>query len=171
MSADGIPEASIVTDIAILSDLWEGLPEAESVVRRAVAAVAARPDVAVPAEAELSLALSDDATVQGLNRDYRAKDKPTNVLSFPAPHGPLLGDVIIAFETLTREAAEEQLTPADHLAHLTIHGLLHLLGYDHETEAEALRMEALETSILAGLGIRDPHAAGRETPDGTHARP
>jgi probable rRNA maturation factor len=171
MSADGIPEASIVTDIAILSDLWEGLPEAESVVRRAVAAVAARPDIAVPAEAELSLALSDDATVQGLNRDYRAKDKPTNVLSFPAPHGPLLGDVIIAFETLTREAAEEQLTPADHLAHLTIHGLLHLLGYDHETEAEALRMEALETSILAGLGIRDPHAAGRETPDGTHARP
>lgn len=171
MSADGIPEASIVTDIAILSDLWEGLPEAESVVRRAVAAVAARPDIAVPAEAELSLALSDDATVQGLNHDYRAKDKPTNVLSFPAPHGPLLGDVIIAFETLTREAAEEQLTPADHLAHLTIHGLLHLLGYDHETEAEALRMEALETSILAGLGIRDPHAAGRETPDGTHARP
>lgn len=171
MSADGIPEASIVTDIAILSDLWEGLPEAESVVRRAVAAVAARPDIAVPAEAELSLALSDDATVQGLNRDYRAKDKPTNVLSFPAPHGPLLGDVIVAFETLTREAAEEQLTPADHLAHLTIHGLLHLLGYDHETEAEALRMEALETSILAGLGIRDPHAAGRETPDGTHARP
>lgn len=171
MSADGIPEASIVTDIAILSDLWEGLPEAESVVRRAVTAVAARPDIAVPAEAELSLALSDDATVQGLNRDYRAKDKPTNVLSFPAPHGPLLGDVIIAFETLTREAAEEQLTPADHLAHLTIHGLLHLLGYDHETEAEALRMEALETSILAGLGIRDPHAAGRETPDGTHARP
>lgn len=171
MSADGIPEASIVTDIAILSDLWERLPEAESVVRRAVAAVAARPDIAVPDEAELSLALSDDATVQGLNRDYRAKDKPTNVLSFPAPHGPLLGDVIIAFETLTREAAEEQLTPADHLAHLTIHGLLHLLGYDHETEAEALRMEALETSILAGLGIRDPHAAGRETPDGTHARP
>jgi probable rRNA maturation factor len=171
MSADGIPAASIVTDIAILSDLWEGLPEAESVVRGAVAAVAAHADVAVPDDAELSLALSDDATVQGLNRDYRAKDKPTNVLSFPAPHGPLLGDVIIAFETLTREAAEEQLTPADHLAHLTIHGLLHLLGYDHETEAEALRMEALETSILAGLGIRDPHAAGRETPDGTHARP
>lgn len=171
MSAAHIPEASIVTDIAILSDLWEGLPEAESIVRRAVATVAARADVAVPAEAELSLALADDAMVRTLNRDYRAKDKPTNVLSFPAPHGPLLGDVIIAFETLTREAAEEELTPADHLAHLTIHGLLHLLGYDHETEAEALRMEALETSILAGLGIRDPHAAGRETPDGTHARP
>lgn len=171
MSAEDIPEASIVTDIAILSDLWEGLPETESVVRRAVAAVAAHPDVAVPADAELSLALSDDAMVQGLNRDYRAKDKPTNVLSFPAPRGPLLGDIIIAFETLHREAAEEGLSPADHLTHLTIHGLLHLLGYDHETEAEALRMEALETSILAGLGIRDPHAAGRETPDGTHARP
>lgn len=164
-------EAAIETDIAVLSDLWEALPEAESVVRRAVDAVAAHAEIAVPADAELSLALADDATVQTLNRDYRAKDKPTNVLSFPAPRGPLLGDVIIAWETLLREAAEENLAPADHLAHLTIHGLLHLLGYDHETEAEALRMEALETSILAGLGIRDPHAAGRETPDGTHARP
>jgi len=127
--------------------------------------------VAVPADAELSLALADDATVQGLNRDYRAKDKPTNVLSFPAAHGPLLGDVIVAHETLMREAVEEGIPAADHLAHLTIHGLLHLLGYDHETEADALRMEALETSILAGLGIADPHAAGRESPDGTHARP
>ncbi|MGU9982106.1 rRNA maturation RNase YbeY [Phreatobacter sp. HK31-P] len=171
MSAGRIEGAAIVTEIAILSDLWDGLPEAESVVHRAVDAVAARDDVAVPADAELSLALADDAAVQALNRDYRAKDKPTNVLSFPAAHGPLLGDVIIAWETLIREAAEEDLTPVDHLTHLTIHGLLHLLGYDHETEAEALRMEALETSILAGLGIRDPHAAGRETPDGTHARP
>ena len=109
--------------------------------------------------------------VRNLNRDYRAKDKPTNVLSFPAPHGPLLGDVIIAWETLLREAEEEGITPADHLAHLTIHGLLHLLGYDHETDAEAVAMESLETAILAGLGIKDPHAAGRMTPDGTDARP
>jgi probable rRNA maturation factor len=163
--------APIATDIAVLSDLWDAFPEAEEVARRAVAAVSTRPDVTVPPDAELSLALADDTMVQNLNRDYRAKDKPTNVLSFPAAHGPLLGDVIVAFETLQREAIEEGITPADHLAHLTIHGLLHLLGYDHETEAEAVAMEALETAILAGLGIKDPHAAGRMTPDGTDARP
>lgn len=162
---------AIVTEIAVLSDFWDAMPDAEAVVHRAVAAVAAHGAVAVPADAELSLALADDAMVQGLNRDYRAKNKPTNVLSFPAAHGPLLGDVIVAHETLMREAVEEGIPAADHLAHLTIHGLLHLLGYDHETEADALRMEALETSILAGLGIADPHAAGRESPDGTHARP
>jgi len=169
MTSPAADEAAIQTDIAVLSDLWDGLPQAEDTVRKAVRAVGACGQVTVPPDAELSLALADDATVRTLNRDYRAKDKPTNVLSFPAPHGPLLGDVIIAYETLAREAAEEGVPPSDHLAHLTIHGLLHLLGYDHETEAEAVTMEALETSILAGLGIADPHAAGRETPDGTHA--
>jgi len=171
MTLGQVDAAPIETDIAVLSDLWEALPEAETVARRAVAAVAARADIRVPPDAELSLALADDAMVRNLNRDYRAKDKPTNVLSFPAPHGPLLGDVIIAWETLLREAEEEGITPADHLAHLTIHGLLHLLGYDHETDAEAVAMETLETAILAGLGIKDPHAAGRMTPDGTDARP
>ncbi|KAF0133758.1 MAG: hypothetical protein FD152_1557, partial [Xanthobacteraceae bacterium] len=128
MTLPSAETTAIQTEIAVLSDLWNSLPEAESVVHRAVEAVASRADVAVPAGAELSLALADDAAVQALNRDYRAKDKPTNVLSFPAVHGPLLGDVIIAWETLLREAAEESLPTADHLAHLTIHGLLHLLG-------------------------------------------
>jgi probable rRNA maturation factor len=164
-------DEAIQTDIAVLSDLWDSFPEAEETVHAAVRAAAAHPDVKPPADAELSLALADDQTVQGLNRDYRAKDKPTNVLSFPAAHGPLLGDVVIAYETLMREAAEEGIPPRDHLTLLTVHGLLHLLGYDHETEADAVTMEALETSILAGLGIKDPHAAGRMMPDGPNARP
>jgi len=163
--------AGIQTEIAVLSDNWDGLADAEDTVRRAVLAVVARADVTIPADAELSVALADDAMVQRLNREYRAKDKPTNVLSFPAAHGPLLGDVILAFETLVAEAQEEGISPADHLTHLTIHGLLHLLGYDHETEADAVAMESMETSILAGLGISDPHATGRMMPDGTHARP
>ncbi|MBY0362839.1 MAG: rRNA maturation RNase YbeY [Phreatobacter sp.] len=171
MSLSGGDEAAIQTDIAILSDLWDGLPAAEDIVRRAVSAVADRRDVTIPADAELSVALADDAMIQRLNREYRSKDNPTNVLSFSAPRGPLLGDVVIAYQTLVREAGEEALTPSDHLTHLTIHGLLHLLGYDHETEAEAVAMEAMETSILADLGISDPHATGRMMPDGTHARP
>lgn len=157
-------EAGIQTDIAILSDLWTGLPEAEDAVHLAVRAVEHHEGVDIPPDAELSLALADDATVQKLNRDYRAKDKPTNVLSFPAPHGPMLGDIVVAYETLVREAAEEAITPRNHLVHLTVHGLLHLLGYDHETEDEALEMEATETAILAGLGIKDPHADGRAMP-------
>ena len=149
MTLGQVDAAPIETDIAVLSDLWEALPEAETVARRAVAAVAARADIRVPPDAELSLALADDAMVRNLNRDYRAKDKPTNVLSFPAPHGPLLGDVIIAWETLLREAEEEGITPADHLAHLTIHGLLHLLGYD-DTKCPAKKiMRAKEKELLA----------------------
>ena len=171
MTARAGDGAGIQTEIAVLSDLWDGLADAEDVVRRAVEAVVARAEVTIPPDAELSVALADDAMVQRLNREYRAKDKPTNVLSFPAAHGPLLGDVILAYETLLSEAKEEGLAPADHLTHLTIHGLLHLLGYDHETEADAVAMESMETSILAGLGISDPHATGRMMPDGTHARP
>ncbi len=171
MTARAGDGAGIQTEIAVLSDLWDGLADAEDVVRRAVEAVVARAEVTIPPDAELSVALADDAMVQRLNREYRAKDKPTNVLSFPAAHGPLLGDVILAYETLLAEAKEEGLAPADHLTHLTIHGLLHLLGYDHETEADAVAMESMETSILAGLGISDPHATGRMMPDGTHARP
>lgn len=156
---------AIAVDIAHLGGDWTSLGDAEAAVRRAVAAVARHPGLAVPPGAELSVALADDATVRRLNRDYRGKDKPTNVLSFPGPGGPLVGDIVMALETLLAEAAEEGIAPEHHLAHLTVHGLLHLLGYDHETEDEALAMEALETAILAGLGIADPHAAGRMMPE------
>jgi probable rRNA maturation factor len=161
-------EDPIETHIAMLSDLWQDVPEAEEVVHRAVDAVGRTPGVTVPPDAQLSFALADDEQVRVLNRDYRAKDKPTNVLSFPAVHGPLMGDVIVAYETLAREAEEEGISKADHLAHLTVHGVLHLLGYDHETEDEAVAMEALETAILAGLGIKDPHASGRAMPGESH---
>lgn len=109
--------------------------------------------------------LTDDSGIQSLNRTWRGIDKPTNVLSFPtaAPPGPPgavrpLGDIAIAFETLRREAGEANKPFAHHLAHLAIHGILHLLGHDHEDDAEAEAMEALETHVLATLGIPDPYA-------------
>jgi probable rRNA maturation factor len=124
-----------------------------------------------PAGAELSLVLTDDAEQRRLNRCYRGCDRPTNVLSFPtgeaapgttrrrtAQTAPLLlGDVVLACETIAREAAEQQKPFADHLRHLVAHGVLHLLGYDHAMEKEARRMEALETAILQRLGVPDPY--------------
>ncbi len=114
---------------------------------------------------ELSLVFSDDATVKSLNALWRGKDMPTNVLSFPAmvvkPGDrlpPLLGDVVLAFETVAREAALESKTLDSHVSHLILHGFLHLLGYDHESDTEAEKMEALERAILAKLAIPDPYA-------------
>jgi probable rRNA maturation factor len=111
---------------------------------------------------ELSIVLTDDAEQQGLNRDWRGIDKPTNVLSFPQiePFGPvtgILGDIVLARETLEREAAELDKPFTDHYTHLVVHGFLHILGYDHVDEAQALVMEGLETQILATLGIPDPY--------------
>ncbi|WP_142849393.1 rRNA maturation RNase YbeY [Telmatospirillum sp. J64-1] len=116
---------------------------------------------------EVSVVLTDDETVRILNRDYRGKDKPTNVLSFaslddedaPLPEdGPiLLGDIVIAYQTTAAEAAEEGKTFTHHLTHLLVHGLLHLLGFDHEDESEAEEMEGMETAILAALGVPDPY--------------
>ncbi|MFN3658295.1 MAG: rRNA maturation RNase YbeY [Pseudolabrys sp.] len=148
-------------DVQVQSPLWEAEPRAEATVRAAIAAAAAR----VPASGELSVALTDDTTIAALNRDWRGIDKPTNVLSFPssAPKlsgvPALLGDIIVAYETLAREAAEEHKAPLHHLAHLAVHGYLHLLGYDHQTDSEAEAMEATERDILATLGIADPYRA------------
>lgn len=124
---------------------------------------------------ELSLALVDDATVQQLNATWRGKDRPTNVLSFAAmadsgqsaeemiaeagPHPLMLGDILLALETVRREAAEESKTIADRTAHLAVHGVLHILGYDHIVEEEAEEMERLETVILQRCGVPDPYAA------------
>jgi len=113
--------------------------------------------------AEVAIRIVDTDEGQALNRDYRGKDYATNVLSFPAelPPGvdlPLIGDLAICAPVVAREAAEQGKKPRDHWAHLTVHGTLHLLGYDHLEDAEAEAMEALETRILAGLGIADPYA-------------
>jgi probable rRNA maturation factor len=148
------------------------LGDPEALCREAVAAALAE---AVSgrwlAEAEVSLLLSDDATVRRLNADWRGHDRPTNVLSFPAlglvpgawpdrppAMPPFLGDIVLALETVRREADGEGKPLPTHLSHLVVHGTLHLLGYDHEREADAVVMEGLERRILAGLGVADPYA-------------
>lgn len=153
-----------VLDVAVESGLWDALPDAEAIAARAVGAAAAGCGVTLARSAEVSLMLTDDAQMRGINRQWRAKDNPTNVLSFPAASAdglakaPFLGDIAVAFETVAREASEEGKTLADHFAHLVVHGFLHLVGYDHETEEQAQEMEGLEVAILAGLGIADPYA-------------
>ena len=143
-------------DVSIASPLWEGI-DGEAIVRRAVAA-AATPETG---DSELSVVLTDDAAIRTLNAQWRHKDEPTNVLSFPAgaaaPGPRLLGDIVIAYETTAREAAQEHKPLADHLSHLAVHGFLHLLGYDHESDADATVMEQLERDILARLGVPDPY--------------
>ena len=109
-----------------------------------------------PKLGELSIALVDDAAIKALNWDYRHKDKATNVLSFPQD-GPLLGDIVLALETITREAAEKSVSLEHHVTHLIIHGFLHLQGYDHETDETAAEMEALEITALSALNIDNPY--------------
>ncbi|MBO9547089.1 rRNA maturation RNase YbeY [Caulobacter sp.] len=108
--------------------------------------------------------LTDDDSVQALNRDFRQKDKPTNVLSFPSPPNPegQIGDIALAYGVCAREAAEQGKPLGHHLQHLVAHGVLHLLGYDHEGDDEAEAMEALEREILAGLDVPDPYAGDEE---------
>lgn len=110
--------------------------------------------------AELSILFTDDAAMRRLNAAWRGKDKPTNVLSFPQT-GPLLGDIVLAAETIAREARLADKPLEDHMAHLIIHGFLHLLGYDHEVESQAEEMEALERAALSRMGIADPYATAR----------
>ena len=144
------------------SDLG-GLEPAIAAVGRALAAHAA----GSAARGEASIVLGSDALLRRLNASYRGKDAATNVLAFPfTPRaaadqdaGHYLGDVVLARETIGREAAARGLPPIHHVQHLALHGLLHLIGYDHETDAEAAAMERLETEILTGLGLGDPHAA------------
>jgi probable rRNA maturation factor len=147
-----------VIDIETASPLWAQQPQAESTVRAAIAAAAER----VPAEGELSVLLTDDEAVRVLNRNWRGIDKPTNVLSFPLAADQvsfaLLGDIAIAYETVAREAAAEGKPFLHHLAHLAVHGFLHLMGYDHATDSQAEAMERLERDILARLAIADPYA-------------
>ncbi|MDJ0512259.1 MAG: rRNA maturation RNase YbeY [Methyloceanibacter sp.] len=118
---------------------------------------------------ELTIVLTDDAESRDLNRTWRNKDQPTNVLSFPAgdmPDTKLLGDIVIAFETTAAEAADKTIPLADHVSHLVVHGTLHLLGHDHLDDAEAERMEELERRALASLGITDPYADDMPARDG-----
>ena len=150
-------------DVTFEDDGWQDPALAETLVRQAASALAAHEIVRGVQPSEACIALSSDAHVRMLNAGFRGNDKPTNVLSFPAPESPAvlttkqLGDIVIARETIEREATEQGIPFADHLRHMTVHGLLHLLGYDHETDGDAFEMESLETDILGRLGIPDPY--------------
>ena len=162
-----------MTEVLVVADCWRNEPDAETVIQRAIAA-AAESVAADVGDAELAVMLTDDSGIRTLNNNWRGIDKPTNVLSFPAlqpERAPkpgdaprMLGDIAIAYETMRREADEEQKPFEHHLSHLAVHGFLHLIGYDHENDADAEAMESLETEILAQLGIPDPYA-GRERMD------
>ncbi|MFY8139896.1 MAG: rRNA maturation RNase YbeY [Caulobacter sp.] len=141
-------------DIEVEDPAWSAaLPEPEAVVLPAA-------EAALDARAGVTILLTDDDSVAALNERFRGKAGPTNVLSFPAPDNPEdhLGDIALAYGVCAREAAEQGKPLAHHLQHLVAHGVLHLLGYDHLTEAEAEEMEARERRILAGLGVPDPYA-------------
>lgn len=146
-------ESSLEVDVLANHPLWQGREEALS---RALAAAAA----AENRGGEVSLLLGDDAAIAELNRQWRGKDGPTNVLSFP-PAGPapgFLGDIALAAETIAAEAEFQGKAFESHAAHLVVHGFLHLLGYDHENPSDAEAMEGRERAILTSLGIADPYA-------------
>lgn len=155
----GAREVNVLVSCPAWTDV---LPTAEQISTRAALAVLSLG----PPEAEASILLADDATITQLNRDYRGRDEPTNVLAF-ASGGPetegaprILGDVVIAYETAAAEVDNDTTGPRlfDHLSHLVVHGTLHLLGYDHESDDEAEEMEMLETAVLSGLGVPNPYA-------------
>jgi probable rRNA maturation factor len=150
-----VPEAALEVEIVGGSPLWRGR---EDMLANALAAAAAAEGKA----GAVSLLLGDDAAIIALNREFRGKDAPTNVLSFP-PAGPgnepgFLGDIALAAETIAAEAEFQGKSFDNHAAHLVVHGFLHLIGYDHEADADAEAMEARERAILASLGIADPYA-------------
>ncbi len=151
------PAPRLALDVMIESPDWAGAIEDLEGLTRDTAEACLRA-AGIPA-ASLCVLFSDDASLKALNQQFRSQDKPTNVLSFPAfSEDDGLGDVAIAFETVRREAAEQGKTLQDHSRHLIAHGVLHLLGYDHEIESEAQEMEDLERRILAHFGVADPYA-------------
>ncbi|MDE2166059.1 MAG: rRNA maturation RNase YbeY [Alphaproteobacteria bacterium] len=159
-------KSAVTIDVIERAPSWRrALPAAPAICRAAAAAALTRGAGRLKG-AEVSIVLADDALSARLNRTYRGIPRPTNVLSFATAEPPrgaaalrLLGDVVLAYGTIAREARAQGKSLADHLAHLVVHGVLHLLGFDHERDREARRMEALEVAVLAGLGIADPYQA------------
>jgi probable rRNA maturation factor len=158
--------APVKLELVVKSALWQKRRTAKSVIKKAILAAA---KAASTGAAELAIVLSNDSGIQALNRDWRGKDQPTNVLSFPAAPAvvrggkaqvpsPYIGDIVIAYQTTAREAVAEDKPFDHHLAHLAVHGFLHLLGYDHENDRDAETMENLERRILRRLAVPDPYA-------------
>ena len=164
--SEGRPRNGFAVLLAVEDEGWAAMLGAEPDALVEAAARAAMARAAPGAPTELAVTLTNDAASRALNAEWRGKDRPTNVLSFPMralrpgePPGPLLGDLVLALETVAREAAAERKRPADHARHLIVHGVLHCLGYNHETDDEAEAMERLEALILAGLGVDNPYEA------------
>jgi probable rRNA maturation factor len=163
--------AALNVDVRVDSKNWKNAA-VKAIVRRAVVQAAAM--LSAP-PAELAVVLTDDAKMRALNRTWRGIDAPTNVLSFPAIRSGVrhaskqnlserhLGDIVLAYETVRREARHEHKSFADHLAHLAVHGFLHLLGYDHESDKDARKMEGVERAILRQLAIPDPYRSSSDS--------
>jgi probable rRNA maturation factor len=154
----------LTLDVVHDCEAWSVIAEIERLIKSAADALQAEVDIGAT-DATATILLTSDAEVRTLNHKWRGIDKATNVLSFPAPEAPgdlesddFLGDIAMACETVLREAAEQGTDPAHHLQHLTVHGLLHLLGYDHENPDDATEMETLEIEILARIGVPNPYA-------------
>jgi probable rRNA maturation factor len=151
-------QAKLKIDVLVDSDLWQEPAEARSTVRRAVTQAAATVSTT---GTELAIVLTDDSAIRQLNRLWRGIDAATNVLSFPskqpADEPPHLGDIVLAYQIIAREARAEGKPFAHHLAHLAVHGFLHLVGYDHDKDADAEAMEQTERKILGRLNIPDPY--------------
>jgi probable rRNA maturation factor len=157
--------ARVEIDLAVEAGDWPDEAALRDIADRAVAAAVAELSATARQPVELSLVFTDDAHIRQLNAEWRAKDKPTNVLSFPAfptlpgdPLPPLLGDIVLAAETVSAEATLENKPLEHHIAHLVVHGVLHLMGHDHEEDLAAETMETLERRVLARLAIPDPYA-------------
>jgi probable rRNA maturation factor len=158
------PPERLVAAIVEEDGDWSGFRLVEEAIQQAAAALARHPRLRLPRGGEATVVLGSDALTRRLNKTYRGKDAPTNVLSFPyqrppaADVGAYLGDVVLAAETIRQEAADRGIELTHHVQHLVVHGLLHLLGHDHDTDAAAEEMERLETEVLAMIGLADPYA-------------
>jgi probable rRNA maturation factor len=167
----GRDRPKVQLEIIVRSARWKKHSTAKTLVRRAILAAA---KAVSPSPGELAIVLSNDSAIRTLNRDWRGKNAPTNVLSFPVPGpppgrgraggkprkpSPYIGDIVIAYETVAREAKAQDKPFGHHLAHLAVHGFLHLYGYDHENDRDSQKMERLERRILARLAIPDPYAS------------
>lgn len=165
--AEPAPPAELAAEVVRHGGAWDDAAINDATIELAAHAAFAVATPERPAPYELTIVLTDDTEMRDLNREWRGKDMATNVLSFPTGEALgeplLLGDVVIAYETAQQEADESGISLADHISHLVVHGVLHLLGLDHDKDEAAERMEDLERRALASLGVADPYARGEET--------